>query len=85
MGTLYIGLFNPFSYSPLPILTLPFSKLSVHILISSTFTDLMFYNITDTPSFSFPFFPSHDPNNIRQPTEWEKIFASNSSNKGLIF
>jgi hypothetical protein len=55
---LYFGPFNPFHYSSLTSLspTPPiFEQLSIHILISSTFTDLMFYNITDALSFSFPF------------------------------
>jgi hypothetical protein len=50
------------SAQPLPLLSLTlyllhpsFQQLSIHIPISSTFTDAMFYNITDALSFSFPF------------------------------
>jgi hypothetical protein len=52
--------FNPFHYSLLPLyLPLPiFQQLSVHILISSTVTDVRFYDITDALSFSLPFPPS---------------------------
>jgi hypothetical protein len=41
VGILYFGLFNPFHYSPLPFYLPPpiFQQLSVHILVSSTFTD----------------------------------------------
>jgi hypothetical protein len=38
-------------YLPLPII----QQLSIHILVSSTFTDIMFYDIVDALSFSFPF------------------------------
>jgi hypothetical protein len=53
---LYFVLLSPFhcsltSFSPTPL----FQQLSVHTLISSTFTDVMFYDITDALSFSFPF------------------------------
>jgi hypothetical protein len=37
---------NLFHFSPLPPTPPIFQQLSVHILISSTFTDVMFYNIT---------------------------------------
>jgi hypothetical protein len=55
LSILYFGLFSlsislpyPFtSYSPV------FQKLSVYILVSSTFTDVMFYNIIDALSFFF--------------------------------
>jgi hypothetical protein len=59
MSMLYFGSFNPFHYSPL-LLYLPFpsfKQLSIYILISSTFTDVMFYNIVDALSLSFPFPP----------------------------
>jgi hypothetical protein len=57
VGMLYLGMFGPFHYSPLPLyLPAPiFQQLSVHILTSSTITDLMFYDITDALLFSFPF------------------------------
>jgi hypothetical protein len=43
---------------PLPP-TLHFQQLSIHILVSSTFTDVMFYNTVDTITlFSFPPSPS---------------------------
>jgi hypothetical protein len=53
----YFGPFNPFHYSPLPLYFPPltFQQLSVDILISSTFTDAIFHNITNALSFSFPF------------------------------
>jgi hypothetical protein len=57
MSLLYFGPFNPFHCSPLAFY-LPsssFQQLSIHILISSTFTDGVFYNIVDTLSFSLPF------------------------------
>jgi hypothetical protein len=40
VGVLYFDLFNPFHYSPLPLyLPTPiFQQISMHILISSTFT-----------------------------------------------
>jgi hypothetical protein len=60
VGVLYFGPFNPFHCSPLPLYLPPsiFQQLSVHILVSSTFTDVMFYDITDVLSFfSFPSFP----------------------------
>jgi hypothetical protein len=48
--------FNPFHYSPLPLYLPPpiFQQLSIYILIPSTFTDVMFYNIVDALSLSFP-------------------------------
>jgi hypothetical protein len=57
VGKLYFGSFNPLHYSPLLLyLPLPiFQHHSIHILIFSTFTDLMFYNITDGLPISFPF------------------------------
>jgi hypothetical protein len=57
VGVLYFGLFNPFHYSPLPLYLPPpiFQQLSIHILLSSTFTDAMFYNIIDALSLSFIF------------------------------
>jgi hypothetical protein len=67
MSLLYFGPFNSIHcsplflpYSPAPI----FQQLSVHILMSSTCTDVMFYDITDTLSFSFPFLPP--PSSIEQ-------------------
>jgi hypothetical protein len=41
------------------MLALIFQQLSTHILISSTFTDVMFYDIVDALLFSFPFSPSY--------------------------
>jgi hypothetical protein len=59
VSLLYFGPFNPSHCSPLDFyLLLPiFQYLSRHILISSTFRDVMFY-ITDALSFSFYFPPS---------------------------
>jgi hypothetical protein len=58
VSILSFGPFNPFHYSPL-LLYLPppsiFQQLSMHILISPAFTEVMFYNITDVLSFFFPF------------------------------
>jgi hypothetical protein len=57
VGILYFAPLNPFQYSPLP-LHFPhpiFQQLSVHILISAIFIDVMFYNVTDALSFFFPF------------------------------
>jgi hypothetical protein len=52
------------SIQPFPLLSLTPSlptpsiqQLSVHILMSSTCTDVMFYDITDALSLSFPFPP----------------------------
>jgi hypothetical protein len=44
------------SLTPLPPTPIPiFQQLSIHFLISSTFTDVMFYDIVDALSlFSFP-------------------------------
>jgi hypothetical protein len=56
IGILYFHLYNLFLYSPLPLYSHPlFPQLSVHILISSSFTDVMFYDTADALSFSFPF------------------------------
>jgi hypothetical protein len=56
VGVLYFGPFNPFHCPPSPFTSHPsFQQLSVHTLISSTFTDVMFHDITDALSFSFPF------------------------------
>jgi hypothetical protein len=57
VGALYFGPFNPFHCSPLPLYLPPsiFQQLSVHILMCSTFRDVMFYDVTDVLSFSFPF------------------------------
>jgi hypothetical protein len=57
VSILYFALFNSFYYSPLPLYLPPplFWQLSMHILTSSTFTELLFYIITDALSFSFPF------------------------------
>jgi hypothetical protein len=50
--------YNPFHCSPLPLPSHPhFQQPSVHILISSICTDVMFYDITDALSFSLPFPP----------------------------
>jgi hypothetical protein len=46
---------QPLHCSPLPPPTSHFQQLSIHILISCTFTDVMFYNTVDTLSSSFPF------------------------------
>jgi hypothetical protein len=59
VSILYFGPFNPFHYTLLP-LYFPrpiFQQCSVHILISSTFTGVIFYDIIDALSFSFPSFP----------------------------
>jgi hypothetical protein len=51
----YFGPFNPF-HSFVLLLYLPLfiiQEFSVHILISSTFTDVMFYDVVDTLSFFF--------------------------------
>jgi hypothetical protein len=50
--TLFFGLLNSVHYLPLP----HFSKFSIHILISSTFTDVMFCDIGDALLFFFPEF-----------------------------
>jgi hypothetical protein len=42
------------SLTPLPSTPI-IQQLSTHIFISSTCTDVMFYDITDALSFSFPF------------------------------
>jgi hypothetical protein len=44
----------PYPFSPTPII----QQLSVHILMSSACTDVIFYDIVDALSFSFPFTPS---------------------------
>jgi hypothetical protein len=56
---LYFGPFNPFHYTPLPLYLplLIFQQILKHILRSSAFTDVMFYDIVDALSFSsFPSF-----------------------------
>jgi hypothetical protein len=59
VGALHFGPFNPFHCSPFPLPSHPhFQQLSVHILMSSTCTDVMLYDITDALSFSLPFPPS---------------------------
>jgi hypothetical protein len=47
VGILYLGSFNSFHYSPLLLYFPPLllQQLSIHILLSSTFTDVMFYDI----------------------------------------
>jgi hypothetical protein len=52
------------SSQPLPLLSLTlllanphFQQVSIHILIFSTYTDVIFYDIVDPLSFSFPFLP----------------------------
>jgi hypothetical protein len=59
VSILYFGLFNPFHYCLLPFTSHPhiFQQLSVHILISSTFIDVMFYGVANALLFSFPFPP----------------------------
>jgi hypothetical protein len=55
---LHCGSPSLWSIESLPLLSLtalPVQQLSAHILTSSTFTDHMFYNITDALSFSFLF------------------------------
>jgi hypothetical protein len=75
VGILYFGPFNPFHYSPLPLYLPPpiFLQFSIYILISSTFTDLMFYSITDALSFSFPFLLS--PSSIEQFRYYKRVLA----------
>jgi hypothetical protein len=60
VSLLYFGPFNPFHCSPLAFYLPPpiFSTASIHNLISSIFTDVMFYDTVDAPSFSFPFHSS---------------------------
>jgi hypothetical protein len=55
VGILYFDSFNPFHYSPLPLYLLPlhFEQLSIYILRFSTFTDVMFSNITGALPLSF--------------------------------
>jgi hypothetical protein len=56
----YFGLFSLFHYSPLPLNPPPpiFQQLSVHILLSSTFTSyIMCYYWCSIILFSFPSFP----------------------------
>jgi hypothetical protein len=55
ISLLYFGPFSPFHCSPWPFSLPPliFQQLSVHILISSTCTDVMFYDITDALSLLF--------------------------------
>jgi hypothetical protein len=51
---------SPSRYTPVPFYVPPptFQQLSMHILISSTFTDVMLYNIVEFLSFFFfPCFP----------------------------
>jgi hypothetical protein len=60
VGVLYFGLFNPFHYSPLPLYLPPpiFQQLSIHILISSTFTSYGIWNYRCSITlFSFLSFP----------------------------
>jgi hypothetical protein len=57
---LYFGLFNPFEYAPLPLylLTPVFQCLSIHILISFTFTSCgLQYYCCSIILFSFLSFP----------------------------
>jgi hypothetical protein len=60
LRVLYTGLFDPSHYSSLPLYLPPpiFQQLSIHILTSSTCTDVMCYDIVDALSFPFPFPPS---------------------------
>jgi hypothetical protein len=57
VSILYFGVFSPFLCSPSPFyLPSPiFQQLSMYILISSNFTDVMSYGIIDALPFSFPF------------------------------
>jgi hypothetical protein len=52
--------FYPFYSSPLPLYLPPctFKQISLHTLISSTFTDGRFYDIVDALTIPFPFCPS---------------------------
>jgi hypothetical protein len=57
---LYVGPFNPFHYSPLPLYLFPsiFQKFSMHTLISSTFTFyILQYYWCSIILFPFPSFP----------------------------
>jgi hypothetical protein len=59
VSILYFGQFNPFCYSLPPSFSSPINQqLSIHIVISYTCTDVMYFDITDALSFSFPFFLS---------------------------
>jgi hypothetical protein len=54
------GCTSLWSIQLLPLLSLPPSlppQLSVHILMSSTCTDVMLYDVTDALTFSLPFPP----------------------------
>jgi hypothetical protein len=55
-GLFYFGPFNTFHCSPLA--STLFQQLSIYILIFSTSTGIMFYDIVDALLFSFPFPPS---------------------------
>jgi hypothetical protein len=54
---IYFGSFNLFHCSPLPLYSQSpiIQQLSMYNLTSSTFTDVMFYYITDALSSTFPF------------------------------
>jgi hypothetical protein len=59
VSILYFDPFNHFHYSPLPLPShSSFFNSFQYFVISSTFTDVMFYDIVDALSFSFPFPPS---------------------------
>jgi hypothetical protein len=51
VSILYFDSLNPFHSSPTPII----QKLSIHIVVSSSFTYVVFYKIVDALSFSSPF------------------------------
>jgi hypothetical protein len=54
VSVLYFGAFNPFHYSPLPLPPHPIiQQLSVLIVKSFTFTDVMHFNIVDSLFLSF--------------------------------
>jgi hypothetical protein len=59
LSVLYVVQFNPFHYSPLPLPShYPlFNRFQYIIVTSSTCTDVIYFNIVDTLSFSFNFPP----------------------------
>jgi hypothetical protein len=58
VSILYFGPFNPFHWSLLPLyLPLPIIQhLPIHIIVSSTWKDVIYFNIVESFSFPFPAF-----------------------------